>query len=82
MEGERFRHTAQFVALARRTGTRESCTYDQLEEPVNFDLAEVLAQPGSRGNPPVRRRDRWPGPNTGRRRRPGLGRKRGSGRAG
>jgi ATP-dependent DNA ligase len=42
MEGVRFRHTAQF---SRWRPDREpsSCTYSQLEEPVRFDLAEVLA---------------------------------------
>jgi ATP-dependent DNA ligase len=42
MEGPRFRHTAQFV---RWRPDREpcSCTYAQLEEPVGFDLAEILA---------------------------------------
>jgi ATP-dependent DNA ligase len=41
MEGERFRHTAQF---ARWRPDREprSCTYEQLEEPVRYDLAEIL----------------------------------------
>jgi ATP-dependent DNA ligase len=41
MEGSRFRHTAQFVRW-RPDRTPESCTYDQLERPVSFDLAEVL----------------------------------------
>ncbi|MFI5542914.1 ATP-dependent DNA ligase [Streptomyces sp. NPDC051815] len=41
MEGDRFRHTAQF--RRRRTDrTPESCTYAQLEEVVGYDLAEVL----------------------------------------
>jgi ATP-dependent DNA ligase len=42
MEGVRFRHTAQF---SRWRPDREpsSCTYTQLEEPVKFDLADVLA---------------------------------------
>jgi bifunctional non-homologous end joining protein LigD len=46
MEGIRFRHTAQF---SRWRPDREprSCTYDQLEEPVSFDLAEVLGGTGS-----------------------------------
>jgi ATP-dependent DNA ligase len=41
MEGRRFRHTTQF---ARWRPDREprSCTYDQLEEPVKYDLAEIL----------------------------------------
>ncbi|MDQ1718403.1 MAG: hypothetical protein QOE89_2356 [Pseudonocardiales bacterium] len=41
MEGVRFRHTAQFVRW-RPDRNPESCTYEQLEEPVNFDLADVL----------------------------------------
>jgi bifunctional non-homologous end joining protein LigD len=42
MEGERFRHTAQF-ARWRPDRSPHSCTYDQLEEPVSFDLADVLS---------------------------------------
>jgi ATP-dependent DNA ligase len=41
MEGLRFRHTAQFVRWRPDRDPR-SCTYAQLEEPINFDLAEVL----------------------------------------
>ncbi|MGE3257327.1 ATP-dependent DNA ligase [Pseudonocardia sp.] len=41
MEGVRFRHTAQFVRW-RPDRDPESCTYEQLEQPVSFDLAEVL----------------------------------------
>lgn len=41
MEGERFRHTAQFNRW-RPDRDPESCTYAQLEEPVSFDLASVL----------------------------------------
>jgi ATP-dependent DNA ligase len=41
MEGVRFRHTAQFVRW-RPDREPESCTYDQLERPVRFDLADVL----------------------------------------
>jgi ATP-dependent DNA ligase len=46
MEGIRFRHTAQF---ARWRPDREprSCTYEQLEEPVKFDLADVLGADGA-----------------------------------
>jgi ATP-dependent DNA ligase len=46
MEGIRFRHTAQF---SRWRPDREprSCTYEQLEEPVKFDLADVLGADGS-----------------------------------
>ncbi|MGW5242255.1 ATP-dependent DNA ligase [Monashia sp. NPDC004114] len=42
MEGARFRHTAQFVRW-RPDREPESCTFAQLEEPVNYDLADVLS---------------------------------------
>ncbi|MEV7419776.1 ATP-dependent DNA ligase [Streptomyces sp. NPDC089919] len=41
MEGDRFRHTAQFRRW-RPDRTPESCTYAQLEEVVRYDLAQVL----------------------------------------
>jgi ATP-dependent DNA ligase len=41
VEGVRFRHTAQFVRW-RPDRDPKSCTYEQLEEPVKFDLAGVL----------------------------------------
>ena len=41
MEGPRFRHTAQFVRW-RPDRDPLSCTYAQLEEPVGYELAEVL----------------------------------------
>jgi ATP-dependent DNA ligase len=41
MEGNRFRHTAQFNRW-RPDRTPQSCTYEQLEEPVSFDLGDVL----------------------------------------
>ncbi len=41
MEGARFRHTAQFVRW-RPDREPSSCTYSQLERPVDFDLAHVL----------------------------------------
>ena len=41
MEGTRFRHTAQF-ARWRPDRSPTSCTFEQLEEPVNFDLAKIL----------------------------------------
>lgn len=41
MEGVRFRHTAQFERW-RPDRDPKSCTYAQLEEPVRFDLGEVL----------------------------------------
>lgn len=45
MEGSRFRHTAQFVRWRPDRDPR-SCTFAQLEEPVGFDLGEIL---GGRG---------------------------------
>ena len=42
MEGPRFRHTAQF-ARWRPDRDPRSCTYAQLEEPVSFNLAEILS---------------------------------------
>jgi ATP-dependent DNA ligase len=46
LEGRRLRHTGQFL---RWRPDREplSCTYDQLEVPVRYDLAEVLDGGGS-----------------------------------
>jgi ATP-dependent DNA ligase len=41
MEGDRFRHTAQFVRW-RPDRDAGSCTYEQLDEPVRYDLAEIL----------------------------------------
>ncbi len=41
MEGTRFRHTAHFSRWRPDRDPR-SCTYGQLEEPVRYDLAEVL----------------------------------------
>jgi ATP-dependent DNA ligase len=42
MEGTRFRHTAHFQRWRPDRDPR-SCTYAQLEEPVRYDLAEVLS---------------------------------------
>jgi ATP-dependent DNA ligase len=42
MEGPRFRHTAQFVRW-RPDRSPRSCTYAQLEEPVSFNLDEILS---------------------------------------
>ncbi|HEY3733430.1 MAG TPA: ATP-dependent DNA ligase [Streptosporangiaceae bacterium] len=42
MEGVRFRHTTQFVRW-RPDREPRSCRYSQLEEPVSYDLAEILA---------------------------------------
>ena len=45
MEGDRFRHTAQFVRW-RPDRQPRSCRYDQLDRPVRFDVDQVL-----RGDP-------------------------------
>jgi ATP-dependent DNA ligase len=42
MEGDRFRHTAQFKRW-RPDREPRSCTYEQLERPVRVDVTEVLA---------------------------------------
>jgi ATP-dependent DNA ligase len=42
MEGTRFRHTAHFQRW-RPDREPRSCTYAQLEEPVRYDLAQVLS---------------------------------------
>ncbi|GAA5153726.1 ATP-dependent DNA ligase [Nocardioides marinquilinus] len=42
MEGRRFRHTAHFKRW-RPDREPASCGYDQLEQPVSYDLAEVLS---------------------------------------
>jgi ATP-dependent DNA ligase len=41
MEGARFRHTAHFVRW-RPDRDPESCTFDQLDVPLNYDLYDVL----------------------------------------
>ncbi len=46
MEGTRFRHTAQFRRW-RPDRDPVSCTYDQLDQPVRFRLASVLAGEGT-----------------------------------
>jgi ATP-dependent DNA ligase len=45
MEGRRFRHTAQFVRW-RPDRTPQSCTFEQLDRPVTFDLNDIV--PGLR----------------------------------
>jgi ATP-dependent DNA ligase len=47
MEGARLRHTAQFMRW-RPDRDPHSCTYDQLEEPVTYDLAQILGEKKSR----------------------------------
>ncbi|MFF3323786.1 ATP-dependent DNA ligase [Streptomyces sp. NPDC002889] len=45
MEGDRFRHTAQFRRW-RPDRDPSDCGYAQLEEPLRYDLSEVLSGPG------------------------------------
>jgi ATP-dependent DNA ligase len=45
MEGRRFRHTAHFKRW-RPDRDPESCGYDQLEEPVSYDLSRILGIEG------------------------------------
>ena len=47
MEGARFRHTAQFNRWRPDRDPR-SCTYEQLEEPVKYDLADILSSAANR----------------------------------
>jgi ATP-dependent DNA ligase len=42
MEGRRFRHTAQFKRW-RTDRDPESCGYEQLDEPVSYDLDKILS---------------------------------------
>jgi ATP-dependent DNA ligase len=42
MEGSRFRHTVQFFRWRPDRDAR-SCTYEQLEKPIAYDLSDVLA---------------------------------------
>jgi ATP-dependent DNA ligase len=53
MEGDRLRHTGQLVRWRPDRDPR-SCTYEQLEEPVTYDLGEVLALGSSRSRPSKR----------------------------
>jgi ATP-dependent DNA ligase len=46
MEGRRFRHTAQFRRW-RTDRDPDSCGYDQLDEPVSYDLTDVLGGPAA-----------------------------------
>ena len=41
MEGERFRHTAQFNRWRPDRDPR-SCTYEQLDQPVTFELNDIV----------------------------------------
>ena len=40
-QGDRFRHTTRF-SRARPDRTPESCTYEQLERPLTYDLADIV----------------------------------------
>jgi len=51
MEGRRFRHTAQFKRW-RPDRDPSSCTYEQLERPVAFELAQILSAGGVPGPTP------------------------------
>ena len=48
MEGRRFRHTAHFKRW-RTDRDPQSCGYDQLEEPVSYNLTRVLGMDSSGG---------------------------------
>ncbi len=48
LEGRRFRHTAHFKRW-RPDRDPESCTYDQLEQPVSYDLTTVLGMDAAGG---------------------------------
>jgi ATP-dependent DNA ligase len=48
MEGERFRHTAQFNRW-RTDREPRSCTYAQLEQPLSFQLDDIVPGLGSAG---------------------------------
>jgi ATP-dependent DNA ligase len=48
MEGTRFRHLAHFVRW-RDDRTPESCTYEQLEQPLTFALDDIVPGLGIRG---------------------------------
>jgi ATP-dependent DNA ligase len=47
MEGTRFRHLAHFVRW-REDRTPESCTYEQLEQPLTFKLEDIVPGLGAR----------------------------------
>ena len=49
MEGNRSRHTARFVCWRPDRDAR-SCDFSQLEEPVRYDLCDVLRGGHTRGS--------------------------------
>jgi ATP-dependent DNA ligase len=48
MEGDRFRHTTQFVRWRPDRDPR-SCTYEQLDQPVTFELNDIVPGLGGHG---------------------------------
>jgi ATP-dependent DNA ligase len=48
MEGERFRHTAQFNRW-RPDREPASCTYAQLDSPITFNLGDIVSGLGATG---------------------------------
>jgi len=52
MEGRRFRHTAHFKRW-REDRDPESCGYDQLEQPLSYDLDAVLTDGGQTDRTPT-----------------------------
>src|SRR5918992_22578 len=49
MEGNRIRHTARFRRW-RPDRTPQSCTYEQLDRPVAYDLDDIFGSPSSTSN--------------------------------
>jgi len=45
MKGDRFRNTTQLIRWRPDRGPH-SCTYDEIDRPVRFNLADVLATSG------------------------------------
>lgn len=50
MEGQRFRHPPAFLRW-RQDRDPASCGFEQLDEPVRYDLADVLQEPGASRSP-------------------------------
>ena len=62
---QRFRHTVKFVRWRPDRDPR-SCTFEQLDVPVNYDLFDVLeSRNGNSGNRNRRRRGAGPGDQPG-----------------
>jgi ATP-dependent DNA ligase len=43
LQGDRFRHNPRFVRW-RPDRTPESCTFEQFDRPVSYDVSEVLRE--------------------------------------